>query len=149
MRYFTFLLFFVLFSANQVTAGEIKEIEMNDGSILFGEIISLNRGVYVIKSTSLGNIEINNSTIKSINPVEATKEQYQALQQEMLNDKEILAIILTLQDDPDVVDILNNPDVMKEITDGNITALISSPDFMKLLDNPKFLEIRRMITKEP
>ena len=147
MKYFLFLLFFVLFSTNQVTAGEIKEIEMNDGSTLFGEILSLNKGVYVINSTSLGTVEINNSKIKSINRVEPTKEQYQALQREMLNDKEILAVILSLQDDPDVADVLDNPDIMKEINDGNITGLISNPVFMKLLENPKFQEIRRILTK--
>ncbi|MBN2060279.1 MAG: hypothetical protein JW882_07665 [Deltaproteobacteria bacterium] len=148
MRNFILFFFTIILSITQAAAGELKEIQLNDGSILFGEIISMNNDIYIVKSRSLGNIEINNSKIYAINPMEISKEQYQELQQKMLDDKDIMAIILSLQNDPDVIDVLNNQDLMAEINAGNIANLSSNPTFIKLLSNPKFQEIWRMIIKQ-
>jgi hypothetical protein len=47
-------------------AGEVKEVELNDGTVITGEIVSLNNGVYTIKSESLGTTKLSESKVRSI-----------------------------------------------------------------------------------
>ena len=56
-------------------------------------------------------------------------------------------MILSLQNDPDVQTILQDPEIMKAINSGDINALLSNPKFMKLLENPTIQDIRRKVTE--
>ena len=143
---FCFLLLIGLIGGD-VSAGEIKEVELNDGSIICGEIVSLMDGVYTLKSVSLGTIKVEESKVRSVTPIETTREQSQALQKLMMDDKEILAIILSLQDDSDIKAVIEDPAIMKAINSGDMEYLISSPKFIKLLNNPKIRDIREKVIK--
>ena len=43
-------------AAGMVTAAEMREIELTDGTILTGEIVSLTGGVYTVRSATLGTV---------------------------------------------------------------------------------------------
>jgi hypothetical protein len=47
-------------------AGELRDFELHDGSILTGELLSLRGGVYTLKSPSLGTITLNTSQVRAI-----------------------------------------------------------------------------------
>ena len=64
----------------------------------------------------------------------------------MMSDKEVVEMILSLQNDPDVQRILQDPEIMKAVNSGDINALLSNPKFMKLLENPTIQDIRRKVT---
>ena len=144
---------FVLLSfvfAGELYGGEIRMIELNDGSLIYGEIVSLKDGVYTINTMSLGSIQIEESKIRVIrfkSDGQAAKEQIQAMQKLMLNDKEIINMIASLKDDPDVQEILKDPDLMKAINSGDLETLVSNPKFLKLLANPKILNIKKKVMK--
>ena len=144
-----------------VFAGELREIELIDGTVIFGEIVSFSDGVYTLKSGSLGTVRINESKIRVIRlkshgapAAELTTPsdtsagtELQALQKLMMNDKEIMSVILSLLNDPDFQEILKDPAIINAVNSGDIDALISNAKFMKLLKNPRFQEIKRKVVE--
>ena len=144
-----------------VTAGEIGEVELIDGSIICGEIVSFKGGIYTLKSNTLGTVRIEESKIRAIrfNPSakidEKTKNtvpdsaeaQVQLLQQLIMGDQEILHMILSLLNDPDIQGIVEDPSIIEAVNRGDIEALSSNPKFMKLLNNPAIQDITRKMAK--
>jgi len=126
--------------AGDVSGGEMRRITLDDGSVITGEIISLNNGLLTIKSVSLGTLQIDESKVRSINPVTNIKE-------EILNNEELLEIILPLQEDPDFQRALEDPSIMEAVESGNMDALLSNPNFLRLLNNPGILEVKEKMAK--
>lgn len=144
------LLFLVGISLGSALAGEIREIELIDGSVIVGEIVSFSDGTFTLRSKSLGNVKIEGSKIRAIRSktyVEERKDQIQKLQQRMMSDEEIVNMILSLQNDPDIQGVLQDPEIMKAVNSGDINALLSNPKFMKLLENPTIQDIRKKVTE--
>ncbi len=145
----------LIFSTATVFAGEIRNIEMTDGSVITGEVLSLSAGVYTIKSDSLGTIRIEESKVRAIrtrsisdggtrrdNLAEASGGA-KAIQEKMMNDREIMGMIQSLRNDPEFRKILEDPDVMKAVNSGDFTALMANPQFLKLLNNATVQDIRK------
>ena len=145
MRFSTlFIILFCFFVAN-VVAGDGQEIELNDGSVIFGEIISLEEDIYTIKSMTLGTVRVERSQIRTIRPRPATesgRDPLKTIEQKMLNDDDIRTMLLALESDPDFKEILEDSEIMEEVLSGDITSLMSNPKFLKLFDNPTIQEIR-------
>src|SRR3990172_5459524 len=114
-------------------AGEMKELELNDGTVITGEIVSLDDGVSTVKSESLGTIKLAESRVRTIRVKGSTKDsdsadtnaQAQALQQKMMNDTE----------------------VMKAVNSGDVAALMANPQFLKLMNNRTVQEITNKVSK--
>jgi len=134
-------------------AGDQKVIELVDGSVITGEIISLNSGVYTIKTDSLGTITITESRVKEIRQKSTASQsqdapsaaQIQSLQQRMTSDKEIMALIQSLQDDPEFRKALEDPEVQRAVTSGDVPALTANPKFMNLLNHSAVQEIKKKV----
>ena len=142
--------------AGSAAAGEVREIEMNDGSIISAEVLSLAGGVYTVRSASLGTIKLEESKVRAIRsrPAEdGTKKgeqppssgELRSIQDKMLSDKEIMGMIQSLQDDPGFKKILEDPDMMKAVNSGDITTLMANPEFMKLLNNATVQDIQKKV----
>ena len=144
------LLFPLVFFLGNARAGEIKEFELKDGSVIYGEIVSFSGGTFTVRSKSFGTVEIDESKIRAIRsrvPVGRKRDQIQQLQQKMMSDEEVVQMILSLQNDPDVQNILKDPEIMEAVNAGDINALLSNPKFMKLLENPAIQDIRKKVTE--
>ena len=155
------LVFLVGFICTNAIAGQLVKLELEDGSIVSGEIVSYEKGIFTISSSSMGIVEINESNIRSIRyPSQRTElstpdrtsnrgvnQEMQALQGSMINNEQVLNMILSLQNDPKVQKVLNDPDIMNAVLAGDISALMSNPKFMELLNHPKVQEIQKNMTK--
>ncbi|MBC8179481.1 MAG: hypothetical protein H8E19_18915 [Deltaproteobacteria bacterium] len=153
----TAVFFFLSALFCNAVAGQSSEIELVDGGVIFGEIISHSDGVYVVMSNSLGTVSVNESEIRLIRPQagnSAKKEilrtpggsvstDLKTLQKSMMNDKEIMGLVLSLQESPEMQELLKDPDIMEAINSGDISALMSNPKFRKLLKNPEIEEIQK------
>ena len=143
-------------------AGEMKELELNDGTVITGEIVSLDDGVYTVKSESLGTIKLAESRVRTIRTKGSPKgsgeqnasqqnadanAQAQALQQKMMNDKEIMDKIRSLENDPEFQKILEDPEVMRAVNSGDVAALMANPQFLKLMNNRTVQEITNKVAK--
>ena len=86
-------------------------------------------------------------------PVHAASEQpsgpaipqVQELQQKMLTDEQTMALILSLQNDPEMQALLKDPALLEAVQAGDLSALTANPRFMKLLDNAKVKEIQKRV----
>ncbi len=146
-------LMLISLSIRIASAGEMREIEFTDGSIITGEVQSLSSGIFTIKSESLGTIRIEESKIRAIRSKSSTAVggarsgsgntagTVKDLQGRMMGDKEIMALIQSLQDSPEFKQILEDPEIMKAVSNGDVAALTANPRFMKLLDNATVKEI--------
>jgi len=153
MKAITMSVIFLLgFLAITAQAGEVREVELNDGSVISGEILSLSRGIYTVRTDSLGIVKLDESKIRAIRPRPqassaqpaqsgSSPNEVQSLQQKMMSDQEIMGLIMSLQNDPEFKKILEDPDVMKAVDAGDVAALAANPKFMKLLNNATVQEI--------
>jgi len=136
-------------------AGEIKEIVLKDGSTISGEVVSFSNGIYTVKSDILGVIKLEESKVriiqdKSTNNVNTSSNSNaagdtQSLQQRMMNDKEVMSMIQSLQNDPDFKKLLEDPKIMQAVNAGDATTLMADPRFTKLLSNPTVQEIQKKV----
>jgi len=161
--FYSGLMIVTLLLASHVFAGDAATIYLNDGSVLAGEIISINSGVYSIQTETMGLININKLKISSINFESRSKispsdsertggtgnsdimEQASVLSKTLMADEEIMEMILGLQNNPDFKAVLNDPDIMNAINTGNIEALLSNPKFLKLMNNSEVETINRQL----
>lgn len=146
-KLYFFLLLLFTFTVTDALAGDLKEIQLNDGSLIYCEVISLSDGVYAMKSPVLGSLKIDESNINSITSIQSTREEIQALKSEMLSNDELLDIILALRNDPDFQAALEDPTVLEAVNSGDINALLANQNFVKLLNNPRILTIRDKMQK--
>lgn len=72
-------------------------------------------------------------------------EQVRQLQERMMNDQEIMALVLALSADPEMQEIANDPAVLGAIASGDYDALARDPRVMRLLENARVRELRRRL----
>ncbi len=146
------LLLFLAFGAGPLVAGEVRQIELNDGSVLTGEVLSFANGVYTIRTGSLGTVTIGDSKVRSIRTPDpaalstAPDVDVSSLKQRMESDQEVMDLIRGLKDDPEFRDVLQDPEIMKAVQAGDLATLMSNEKFLKLLNNRKTLEIKKKVT---
>jgi len=152
MKFITICFVLLLVSVPLVTfSNEIMTIELTDGSVISGEVVSLIRGMYTIKSNDLGTLKIEESkikvirsnapSVKSVGQNTEIKDQMESMQAIMMNNPEVLSIILSLKDDPKFQAVLRDPDVMSAVQAGDIATLSKNSKFMSLLDDPRVQQI--------
>lgn len=127
-------------------------IELKDGSRITGEIQSLDKGVYTILSPSLGTVHVAQSNIarivysgdvpnaagsstKSTAHDDAVAHEFQQMQSNLAQDPATVQSIMSLQSDPQIQAILNDPAIMKAIQEGDFTSLLGNPKIQALESN--------------
>jgi len=119
-----------------------SRIEMLDGSTLNGNVVSYSNGYYVIESASLGRLEIDESTIRAIEPGGPARrgsgygEQIRSIQQQISGSPVLVEMIMGLQSDPGLQAALSDPQFVQLILSGNLEALKNNPRFLEVLENP-------------
>ena len=92
-------------------------------------------------------------TVALCGPVHAASDQpsgsatlqVQELQQKMFADEQVMALILSLKDDPEMQALLSDPAALSAVQSGDLSALTANPKFMKLLDNATIKEIQKRV----
>ncbi len=156
MRQFLICFLVILvFAARSASAGEIREIELSDGSIVSGEVLSLSKGIYTIKSDSLGTLKLEESKVRVIRPKSSSRSagtaqnstngEIKSLQGRMMSDQEIMGLVQSLQNDPEFKKIMEDPEIMKAVSEGDVASLIANPKFTRLLDNSTVKDIQKKV----
>ncbi len=73
--------------------------------------------------------------------------QIKGLQEQMLSDPGTMALIMALQNDPEVQALLADPKVLEAAQRGDFGALLNDPRFQRLLENPQVKEIGKRLDK--
>ena len=161
MSKFPIIYFFILFFflCGTLCADGPTELELIDGSVLSGEILSFREGVYTVRSPSLGTIEINESQIrvirvkpsesvtgKTVSPTHTSiDKELKTLEESITSDQQIMQMIISLQNDPDIQELLQDAGIMEAVSSGDISTLMSNPKFRKILENPDIQQIQRKV----
>jgi len=135
-------------------AAEIKEIELTDGSVITGEVLSLSSGVYTIRTSSLGTLKLDEVKVRTIRPQSTSSSRQssqtsdvKSLQDKMMSDQEVMSMIQSLKDDPQFLKILEDPEIMNAVSSGDTAALMANPKFLQLLHNPTVRDIQQKMAK--
>jgi hypothetical protein len=143
-----------------IRAAELRRLTLTDGSVISGEIESVQGGNYTVRSPSLGTITVKDSEIRTIETssgaaatqsqatapsLPSTNSQLDAVQHRLLSDDSIMSSVAALQDDPQFQDVVNDSDVMEALRTGNIDALERNPKVQRLMDDPRVQEINRKL----
>lgn len=140
-------------------AGQISEIELIDGGTILGRIVSHHDGEYIIETDTLGTLKIDETKIRVIRiqhgpPIEKgphdslkqySEQDIQRIQKSILNNDKIMQKVLSLQTNPQIQEILNDPDILEALNSGNFSALLSNPKLLEMLNNPEIKEIQKEI----
>jgi hypothetical protein len=138
------------------TAGELRQIELTDGSTIAGEVLSMEGGIYTVRSAGLGTVRLEESKIRAIRsgsqlgspaaaPVNGLAAGVPSIGEKMMNDREVMTLVQSLQNDAEFQKILEDPEIMKAVNAGDIAALTANPRFMKLLSNPTVQDIQKKV----
>jgi hypothetical protein len=149
----------LLLLAGASVSAELQRVVLHDGSIINAEVVSLNDGVYRLSSPALGEFDVRASRIRSIQAVSgatpstvnaqqispgAQQVDIDRIQSSLSSNKDTVAIIIALQNDPDVQAILADREIMAALQSGNYDALLNNPKIISLMSKPEI----RQITKE-
>jgi hypothetical protein len=131
-------------------------VVLRDGTVIHGEIRSLQDDVYTVESDSVGTIHVRKPEVRSIDEggessgasVESSAHRYSpgageldATTSRITQDPKLLATVLTLQNDPDVLAVLADPEIMEAMTAGDYAVLLNNPKIVALMHNAKIREI--------
>ena len=127
-------LFAALNFTHWVSADATRVIELSDGSRISGVIVEFENGTYTIQSEALGLLQLRDEQILSIHspsqtsdqaesldlefPDRVTKSQIEHIQTRILAEPDVLALVMSLQQEPDVLAILSDPQIMQAIMSG-------------------------------
>lgn len=144
-----------------VSADATRAIELNDGSRISGVIVDYGDGTYTIQSETLGRLQLRDDQIRSIHSPESTAEEAQSLgtispgratqsqleqiQNRIMADPKVLPLVMSLQQDPDIVALLNDPQIIQAILSGQTDSLQNHPKIHQLESNPTIQKIMRML----
>jgi len=132
-------------------AAPVQHIEFSDGSRVRAEVISLDKGIYTLRSETLGELRVPADRIRSIStrelagtaaaPGSPTQAQINSMSESLLQNPNTMAKIQSLQNDPLIMDILSDETVMRAINSGDLEALANNPKFKALMENSTVREI--------
>ncbi len=132
--------------------GPVNRIILIDGSIINGEIVSYENGIYVIRTANLGEMKLesakvfriesvnilpsSNPVVSAIQPDSPTPSEVDSYKQKLMSDPENAAIIATLATDKQIQEVAKDPQVQDAIKSGDIQALMKNKKFMDIVNDP-------------
>ena len=153
--------FIIIFLSGHTAASEVAQVQLIDGSVIAGKIISCKEGVYTLRSDSIGTITIDESQIQLIRMDSSGTDLWapagtsngsiertmQSLQKSITNDPQIMELIRTLQNDPAIEALLQDEAIIDAVSAGDINSLMANPEFIKIFENPSIQQIQKEIIK--
>ena len=163
MRATIAVMFILVLVARAGLAAEHAEIQLRDGSVIQAEIVSLQDGIYTLRSDSLGTLTIEASRIRGIrlgsygragegasrtpSALPDAAEQVKALSEAMMGDQSVMDKLSSLGNDPDIRSALQDPDIMKSVLAGDVATLMLNEKFLRIMDKPAVREIISKVTR--
>ena len=161
------ILTIALLSVNTVSSAEtMKIIKLKDGSVLNGNVLQLNDGVYTFETSNLGEVDIEESDILSITSSELSgsssgsstttsdaqkrelQKQVQQMKGTILADEEVLKEIQIMSEDENIRALLSDPQLLKDVTSFDQQKIKQNKSVQDLMNNPKMQELMDKIQEK-
>ena len=141
-------------------SGQLSKIELTDGSVINGEVVSYLNNIYTISTTSFGEIKVEAAKVvkiesanyispnTSLSPIvqtnNPTPSQVSAYGQTLMKNPENVTVLKGLASDPRVQEIAGDAQIQDAAKSGDIQALMKNPKFMDIVNSP---EVQKAIKK--
>ncbi|MDD5109304.1 MAG: hypothetical protein PHC29_07390 [Candidatus Omnitrophica bacterium] len=145
-----------------VYCGQLSKIELADGSVINGEILSYVNGVYTINTYAFGETKVAGEKVIKIEsanytlptPIEPTVEANNPVQsqppsygQRLMKNPKNAAIITGLAKDPGFQQMASDPQLQAAAKKGDIQALLKNPKFMNIVNSSEVQEAVKKLKK--
>ena len=150
------LLFFLLVSPITFAA-TAKQIALKDGSVIKGELVSFENGIYTIQTENLGRLQLPEVDVVSVaNEGAATQapamaqqagatpefsNKVSAMQTKIMGDPQAMQTVQAMAEDPEISAMISDPNFIKQLTSavsGNdMNSVADNPNIQRLMNNPK------------
>jgi len=144
--------------------GQPSRIELIDGSVINGEIVSFLNGIYTVNTGSLGEVKLEASKISQIKTANApsfnipsnvpaqtqnfTQPNFESYKQKLMSDPGNAAVVSGLVANPRIQQIAKDPQIEEAVKAGDMQALMNNPKFMEMVNSPEMQEGIRKLKKE-
>jgi hypothetical protein len=128
-------------------------VVLKDGTVIKGEVVALQDGVYTIATASAGTLHVRKQEVRSIDETGAAAakpgtdlgpdtsspgaDALDAAKSRIAEDPRLLAMVFALQNDPAVLAVLADPEIAKGIAAGDYVGLMNNPKIIALMNNEK------------
>jgi hypothetical protein len=157
-----------VFVLPQVSADQ-KSITLKDGSVIRGELVSFENGLYTVKTDNLGQLILSEANVVSVvnTALAGTVPQPQVaqaqapmqqgdfsnqvanMQSQIMANPQTMQSIMAMAEDPEIAAMFSDPAFVQQLTaamsGGNPEALASDPRIQKLMANPKMQALIQQI----
>jgi len=143
--------------------GQLSKIELTDGSVINGEIVSFVNGVYTINTTTFGEVKLEAKKvfkIESANPVmsgtltnpaaqkdSSTSSLVSTYGQKLMENPENASIVTGLAGNAKLQAVANDPQIQNAAKAGDIQSLLENPKFMEIVNSPEMQEAIKKLKK--
>ncbi|MFT7686872.1 MAG: hypothetical protein ACI9FB_002220 [Candidatus Azotimanducaceae bacterium] len=155
MKLITFIILSILLCLlSEAAHAESKLIQLEDGTKIVGQLLTLANGSYLIETKSLGTIRVPERQVSKItsinnsnsNPVQSAMSglaggQVRNIQQSLLGNADMMVKIMALQSSPEVKAILSDPAIMSAIQSFDLESLRENPKIQNLMNNKEVKSI--------
>jgi hypothetical protein len=142
-------LFCLLVFATTGYCGQQSIIQLTDGSVINGEIISLVNGTYIVSTASFGDIKIDSTRVTKIEsrgkPDNLSFSQLQDYGQSIMSNPDNASVVQDLANNPQIRALVEDPEIANAVKSGNVQALMNNKKLIDVASSPEIEEAARKI----
>ncbi|HNW38933.1 MAG TPA: hypothetical protein PL125_05320 [Candidatus Omnitrophota bacterium] len=144
--------------------GQVSKIELVDGSVINGEIVSYLNGVYTVNTASVGEVKVAGDKVAKIEAAkyassgtlttdlvvkadDPASSQVSAYGKKLMKNPENVAVIKNVIGDPKLQEIAQDPQLQEAAQKGDIQALLKNPKFMEMVNSQEMQEAVKKLKK--
>lgn len=142
--------------------GQESRIELTDGSVINGEIVSYAAGVYSLNTSSFGMVNVESSRVSRITPAggqlsgiqpavspaaSGSQVDFSKYQQKIMSNPASASLVTGMAFDPSIQALAEDPQIQEAVKKGDIQALMQNEKFMSVVNNPKMQETIKKLKK--
>jgi hypothetical protein len=154
-----FALVWLAITAGCAFSAETSDIILDDGSVIRADVVSLQDGVYTLRSSSMGDFKIDANRVSQINrhrdgqsPAAAlpgqsdqmpfaSREEFKAkvetTQAALMNDPEAMKAAARMAAKPEFQKLLQDPEALAALKSGDTETLMKKPSFQAIMNDPE------------
>ena len=161
-------LLWLMTAAASVYGADLSDIILDDGSVVRGEVVSLQDGIYTLRSPSMGEFKLDAGRVIQIRrylpdqilpsvPAQAgqpsfssqtLKSQVESTQAELLNNPEAMQEAMLMASDPEFQKLMEDPEAVAALKSMDMETLLKNPKFMAIMQNPRMQGLATKLKKE-
>ena len=130
--------------------GDQKLVRLRDGTVLRGTVVPSASGVFLIKTQSLGEVQVAPDDILSVETLtdayqEDKGRKIQELKSDILGNQEAMASVRQLAENDEIAAIMSDEELQAAIFSLDFEALDQSPKFQAFANHPDVQALVRQI----